>query len=229
MPSSASTQRCSARRSYRATASGSLRHRATSDGARGSPHLGSTDGQRSCSGITWPSVTLPVTYCRRQSSQKACLQPKSTAASAGGASHMQIGQVISAGGRIQPAIGSGLTTRDGGGRSTEDAPWSSSRSMGAEEEAPIVWRSRRERGGSGWRLRWGGGGSSSPVRSTSTTGRLRKLICLSRPRPQALPCLAGGGARGGVHTLTTVRGGARGRRLMRCVYRAVQRQSLSAP
>lgn len=61
MPSSASTHRCSAKRSYRATASGSLRQRATSAGDSDSPHLGSTDGQRSCSGITWPSVTLPVT------------------------------------------------------------------------------------------------------------------------------------------------------------------------
>ena len=39
------------------------------------------------------------------SSQKACAQPASTAASAGGVSHMQIGQVTSAAGRSQSAAG----------------------------------------------------------------------------------------------------------------------------
>ena len=45
----ASTQRCSASRSYRATDSGAFRQRATSGGRRGASHLGSTHGQRSCS------------------------------------------------------------------------------------------------------------------------------------------------------------------------------------
>ena len=134
----ASTQRCSASRSYRATDSGAFRQRATSGGRRGASHLGSTHGQRSCSAwalhgarwraglarttegapgrrqrrgalstscsaITLPSSTLPRTYCPMQSSQKACAQPASTAASAGGVSHMQIGQVTSAAGRSQSA------------------------------------------------------------------------------------------------------------------------------
>ena len=40
-----------------------------------------------------------------QSSQKACAQPVSTAASAGGVSHMQMGQVTSAAGRSQSPVG----------------------------------------------------------------------------------------------------------------------------
>ena len=55
--------------------------------------------------MTLPSSTLPRTYCPMHSSQKACAQPASTAASAGGVSHMQIGQVTSAAGRSQSAAG----------------------------------------------------------------------------------------------------------------------------
>ena len=163
----------------------------TTEGAPGAgrPRRGALSTCRSA--ITLPSSTLPRTYCPMQSSQKACAQPVSTAASAGGVSHMQMGQVTSAAGRSQSPVGGRPGRPEPVAVEAEDEDEEDPADAGTEAEAEA--EAPEEEAGAACAVVVGGGlkGEAAPLSSWSLS-RSMGAAAESPTRPRR----AGGGRRG---------------------------------